>query len=94
LTIRADGFKRQVEAAFQGFEYDVVGISAGFDTYVEDWGGLLSMEDYREIGKIIREGSERCKCMWFAVLKGGYHYNLRLCVKSFLEKLGELSWHL
>ena len=48
-----------MEGAFQGFDYDIVGISAGFDTYREDWGKLLKMEDYRKIGKAIRKG-QRC----------------------------------
>ncbi len=50
---------KQVEGAFQGFDYDIVGVSAGFDTYREGWGKLLKMEDYRKIGKAIRKG-QRC----------------------------------
>jgi hypothetical protein len=34
----------------------------GFDTYIEDWGSLLAIEDYnREIGRIVRVGAEK-KC--------------------------------
>jgi acetoin utilization deacetylase AcuC-like enzyme len=40
LNMDASGYKRQVEAAFKGFEYDIIGVSAGFDTYLEDWGGF------------------------------------------------------
>ena len=76
---------KQIEDAFEGFEYDIVAISAGFDTYVEDWGGLLSIEDYKEIGTIIRKGSENCGGRRFAVLEGGYHPDLRYIIKSFCE---------
>lgn len=74
-----------MEGAFQGFDYDIVGISAGFDTYLEDWGKLLKMEEYRKIGKAIREGAKRCGVHRFAVLEGGYHPDLRYCIKSFVE---------
>ncbi len=74
----------QVKEAFQGFDFDIVGVSAGFDTYLEDWGKLLKMEDYQKIGKAIREGSERCGGRRFAVLEGGYHPDLRYCIKSFI----------
>jgi acetoin utilization deacetylase AcuC-like enzyme len=85
LNMDQSAYLRQVEDAFFGFDYDIVGVSAGFDTYIEDWGGLLQIEDYREIGRIIREGSKRCGGRRFALLEGGYHPNLRYCVKSFLE---------
>lgn len=75
----------QIEKALWEFDFDVIGVSAGFDTYEEDWGGLLSLEDYREIGKMIRKGSESCGGRRFAILEGGYHADLRLCVKSFVE---------
>jgi len=75
----------QVEEAFLDFDYDIVGVSAGFDTYLEDWGGLLKIEDYRKIGKAIREGEEKYGGRRFAVLEGGYHPDLRYCIKSFIE---------
>ncbi len=85
LTMDANGYKRQVEAAFQGFEYDIIGVSAGFDTYVEDWGGLLTTEDYREIGEIISAGAEQCAGKRFAVLEGGYHPDLKFNIKNFIK---------
>lgn len=85
LTMDAAGYKGQVEAAFQGFEYDIIGVSAGFDTYVEDWGGLLTKEDYREIGEIIAAGAEQCAGKRFAVLEGGYHPDLKFNIKNFIE---------
>lgn len=85
LNLDANGYLKQVEEAFQGFDFDFVGVSAGFDTYIEDWGGLLGLEDYQKIGRLIREGSEVCGGRRFAVLEGGYHPDLRHCVKSFID---------
>lgn len=88
LNMDGSRYLRQVEDAFQGFDPDIVCVSAGFDTYLEDWGGLLKLEDYREIGKAIRNGAEeRCDGRRFAVLEGGYHPDLRQCVRSFAEGL-------
>lgn len=85
LNMDESCYLMQVEGAFQGFDYDIVGVSAGFDTYLEDWGRLLKREDYRKIGEAIREGAERCDGRRFAVLEGGYHPDLKYCIKSFVE---------
>jgi len=85
LNMDESRYLGQVEEAFLDFDYDIVGVSAGFDTYLEDWGGLLKIEDYRKIGKAIREGEEKYGGRRFAVLEGGYHPDLRYCIKSFIE---------
>ncbi len=86
LKMDQSRYLAQVKEAFQGFDCDIVGVSAGFDTYLEDWGGLLKVEDYREIGRAIREGSEKkCSGRRFALLEGGYHSDLGWCIKSFIE---------
>jgi len=86
LNMDQSRYLAQVKEAFLGFDCDIVGVSAGFDTYLEDWGGLLKREDYREIGKAIREGSEEeCMGRRFALLEGGYHPDLGWCIKSFIE---------
>lgn len=85
LNMNESGYLKQIEEAFNGSEYDIVGVSAGFDTYTKDWGRLLGIEDYRLIGRLIRGCSDRCEGRRFAVLEGGYHQNLRLCIRSFLE---------
>ncbi len=55
-------------------QIDLIGVSAGFDTYVKDWGGLLQTEDYRQIGVWVREAAERCcRGRRFALLEGGYY---------------------
>lgn len=85
LNMDESRYLGQVEGAFQNFDYDIVGVCAGFDTYLEDWGRLLKREDYGKIGKAVRTGSERCGGRRFAVLEGGYHPDLRYCINSFLE---------
>jgi acetoin utilization deacetylase AcuC-like enzyme len=66
-------------------DYDIIGISAGFDTYIEDWGGLLATKEYETIGSIIVEGSRECRGRRFAILEGGYHPDLGLNIISFIK---------
>jgi acetoin utilization deacetylase AcuC-like enzyme len=54
-------------------DVDIIGISAGFDNHKEDWGGLLSTEDYRKIGRLVRQASQKNRAGCFAVLEGGYN---------------------
>ncbi len=67
--------------------YDMVGVSAGFDEHVEDWGGKLRTEDYRWLGKVLKEFSEdKCCGRRFALLEGGYnHHVLGKNVKAFVD---------
>jgi len=71
----------------EGQEYDVVAVSAGFDRAKEDWGGILDRDDYREIGRMIRESAEEnCNGRRFAVLEGGYNHRvLGKNVRAFLN---------
>ena len=85
LDMDGNRYLKQVKDAFNDFECDIVGVSAGFDTYVEDWGGLLRTEDYEEIGRVIRKGAETCDGRRFAVLEGGYHPDLKYIIKSFIR---------
>ena len=55
---------------------DVIAVSAGFDLYVRDWGGLLETDDFHYLGYLIRQAAENktgCRC--FALLEGGYFVN-------------------
>ena len=53
---------------------DLIAISAGFDTYVRDWGGILETDDYRAMGAAIRNTALRfSEGRFFAVLEGGYY---------------------
>mgnify|MGYP006275623317 FL=1 len=68
---------------------DLVGISAGFDRHLEDWGGMLSTEDYRTLGRTIRDFTQdHCPGKVFAVLEGGYnHHILGEAILALLEGL-------
>jgi len=69
-------------------EYDIIGVSAGFDTYEKDWGRSLKTEDYKTIGSMIREAAKSCHGRRFALLEGGYYIpHLGKNVKSFVEGL-------
>jgi acetoin utilization deacetylase AcuC-like enzyme len=71
---------------------DLLGISAGFDTYVRDWGGMLDTEDYLDIGTNIRMAAQRlCQGRCFAVLEGGYYLpDLGKNVLAFCQGLAGL----
>ncbi len=69
-------------------EYDIIGVSAGFDTYEKDWGRSLKTEDYNTIGSMIKKAAKSCKGRRFALLEGGYYVpDLGKNVKSFLQGL-------
>jgi len=73
---------------------DLIAISAGFDTYVRDWGGILETDDYRAMGAAIRSTALRFSGgRFFAVLEGGYYLpDLGINVLAFCEGLaGERS---
>lgn len=55
---------------------DLIGISAGFDNHFEDWGGVLSTDDYEEIGRLVREAADRSGGGCFAILEGGYNHKV------------------
>ena len=55
---------------------DIIAVSAGFDLYVEDWGGLLETSDFQYIGWLIhRATTQPAKRKCFAILEGGYFLN-------------------
>ncbi|MBW1698479.1 MAG: histone deacetylase family protein [Deltaproteobacteria bacterium] len=67
---------------------DIIGVSAGFDNHQQDWGGLLSTENYREIGEKVRQAARRCEGGCFGVLEGGYNHRvLGENVMAFLKGL-------
>ncbi len=69
--------------------YDIVAVSAGFDRHQQDWGGLLTTNDYFTIGKMIKKSALReCSGRRYAVLEGGYnHAVLGKNVKAFSQGL-------
>jgi acetoin utilization deacetylase AcuC-like enzyme len=57
-------------------DFDIIGISAGFDHHVDDWGGLLETEDYATMGALARAAADRSGGGCFAVLEGGYNHDV------------------
>lgn len=57
--------------------YEILALSAGFDRHEEDWGGVLKTRDYQDIGKMIRDFTEKeCDGRRYAVLEGGYNHQV------------------
>lgn len=81
-----DEYLEKVKNRLSAEKVDIIGVSAGFDNHVEDWGGLLSTDDYREIGKMVRIASTSNGGGCFAILEGGYNHKvLGQNVMAFIE---------
>jgi len=68
-------YVRNIEHLLSELTVDIIGISAGFDHHVDDWGGLLTTEDYFTIGSMVKsriKGTGGC----FAILEGGYNHKV------------------
>ena len=74
--IASRDFIKQVEKALPTEGVDIIGISAGFDYAREDWGGVLKREDYRTIGRMVKEAARSCGGGYFAILEGGYNHKV------------------
>jgi acetoin utilization deacetylase AcuC-like enzyme len=66
----------EVSKAMTACQTDIIGISAGFDYHLDDWGGLLRTEDYFEIGRMVREAATKSGGGCFALLEGGYNHQV------------------
>lgn len=72
--VRPEPFLNYVHEGLTEMEYDIIGVSAGFDTYEKDWGGILSTDDFNKIGRMVYEAArDKCDGRRFAVLEGGYY---------------------
>ena len=67
---------QEVAHILSGVQADVIGISAGFDYHMEDWGGVLATEDYFAVGNIVRKAAQACGGGCFAILEGGYNHEV------------------
>jgi acetoin utilization deacetylase AcuC-like enzyme len=78
--------KRVLDAAP---DVDIIVASAGFDQYEDDWGGNISTEGFRRIGKLMHDfAEEHCGGRRFALLEGGYNYqDLGKNILAFCEGL-------
>jgi acetoin utilization deacetylase AcuC-like enzyme len=78
----------EVEEGLALAQVDIIGVSAGFDHHVHDWGGLLETEDYQTMGRMVLEASRRMEAGCFGILEGGYnHQVLGQNVRAFLRGL-------
>ena len=73
---KRDAYLREVKDEMERCEANIVGISAGFDNHEDDWGGTLKTDDYREIGRLVRECAARQNGGCFAILEGGYNHTV------------------
>lgn len=71
-----DIYLKDVREKFEKVAVDMIGISAGFDNHVDDWGGVLTTEDYYDMGVMARKSAEQCGGRYFAILEGGYNHNV------------------
>jgi len=79
-------YLKNVESRLFSEKVDIIGVSAGFDNHAEDWGGLLSTADYKEIGRMVRQASNKNGGGCFAILEGGYNHSvLGQNTMSFIE---------
>ncbi|MCX8042713.1 MAG: histone deacetylase family protein [Desulfobacterota bacterium] len=69
-------YYQEVKEKLEGIKVDLIGVSAGFDHHVDDWGGLLTTEDYATIGALVRQAAKRCGGGCFAILEGGYNHSV------------------
>jgi acetoin utilization deacetylase AcuC-like enzyme len=65
------------------FEPDVVGVSAGFDGYMDDrlLGLNYTLEGFYHCGKKLGQSFDHI----FAVLEGGYHLDIQYCTEQFIR---------
>jgi acetoin utilization deacetylase AcuC-like enzyme len=83
-------YLKSVQDALSQTQADMIAVSAGFDNHEADWGGLLKTEDYKYMGKLVRETARRNKGGCFGILEGGYNHNvLGKNVLAFIEGLEE-----
>jgi len=80
-------FLNNLQKILEDIKTDLVAVSAGFDRHKKDWGGLLSTEDYGEMGKILGAfARKQCGGRLFAALEGGYNpISLGESIAAFLE---------
>ncbi len=89
----------EVENLHKGLECvnvcDLIGISAGFDRHINDWGGFMTTEEYYEVGKQVGIFSlKHCPGKVFAVLEGGYNHevlgdNIAALLKGLEESVSD-----
>jgi len=83
-----DHYLREVASRLDSLNVDVIGVSAGFDNHIEDWGHLLYTEDYQEMGRMVHDTCRKLGIGCFGLLEGGYNHSvLGRNVLAFLRGL-------
>lgn len=81
-------YLKEVADRLAAVEVDVIAVSAGFDSHIEDWGRMLYTEDYQEMGRMVHETAARLGAGAFALLEGGYNHKvLGQNVRAFIRGL-------
>ena len=70
------GYVTEVTDVLAGVDVDLIGVSAGFDYHVDDWGGLLTTADYQTIGALVKQTANASGAGFFALLEGGYNHSV------------------
>ncbi len=87
-STKREAYIKEVESYMKKMsDVDIFAASAGFDQGIEDWGGLLYPEDYKELGRLMKAYSLKlCKGRRYAILEGGYNHDvIGLNVDSFCQ---------
>ena len=71
-----DEFKRNIATTMAGLKTDIIGISAGFDNHINDWGGLLTTDDFESTGALAASTAKNAGAGYFAILEGGYNHSV------------------
>jgi acetoin utilization deacetylase AcuC-like enzyme len=71
-----EDYIKEVHKQLSGIKADMIGISAGFDHHVDDWGGLLETQDYETMGRMVRDAAQASGGGCFAILEGGYNHSV------------------
>jgi acetoin utilization deacetylase AcuC-like enzyme len=71
-----ESYLRGVESFLKESHVDIIGISAGFDNQTEDWGRLLTTEDYFVMGQMVKEEDQKTGAGYFGILEGGYNHSV------------------
>jgi acetoin utilization deacetylase AcuC-like enzyme len=82
-------YLEEVQQALMVTSADVIAVSAGFDNHRQDWGGLLTTNDYRTMGSWVYQAASKNKGGCYGILEGGYNHEvLGKNVLAFLQGLG------
>ncbi len=71
-----DNYLLEVQTFIDAHPADIIGISAGFDHHLDDWGGLLHTQDYHAMGRMVTNAARKNNGGCFAILEGGYNHDV------------------